>query len=184
MIYIEVGSLRPDTRGLDVVINQSIRDQFLPSPEVLFKGRTICARGPVSVIDGRAQIFPGARTDVAIARPIPVTPQVPGGYCDQPIPWTDASQYDQQTVDIEGPVVGVRQEDNVNGHVLIIEVGRAKDAGQGFDVAIEASALGNFDPNPAAAYVGKTICVQGAITIVNGRPRTYVDVPRGIFLRP
>jgi hypothetical protein len=37
-----------------------------------------------------------------------------------------------------------------------------------------------FPNPPQQEYAGETICVEGAVSIVGGRARLYVDLPLGI----
>lgn len=89
----------------------------------------------------------------------PDVPKLPDGA----ISWTDARAYVGSSVTICGDVVSSRAAYDSNGQPTFINVGASYPSTSGFTVVIWGESLGNFVTDPASAYSGRTVCVDGEL---------------------
>lgn len=181
-VAIALGAGPSEPNGVDVIIPPFAVGRFNPPPDELFADQRVCVRGYVAAGADRLRIYISSPDDITILSDAVPTPVLIGGQCDNPVSWDQAAQHAGERIAVRGPVVGSRGELNGPNQLMILELGTAAPAEDGFDVAIPFYALDKFDSPPREFYDGKTICVQGAITVVGGRARTYVDRQDSIFV--
>lgn len=181
-VAIALGAGPGDPEGVDVVIPEFAVPRFNPPPDELYTDERICVRGYVASGADRLRVYVSTPAEVLILSEDAPTPVVPGGECVDPISWEEASEHLGELVNVEGPVVGSRLETAGPNELTILEVGEPSPTEGGFDVAIPSYALDNFDEPPEELYEGVTICVLGAIGMVNERPRAFVDRQESVFV--
>jgi hypothetical protein len=170
-IQLAIGLAADQPGGVDVFVPVSSAPEFQTPPP----NTTICVRGVLQKRDARYAIYIENSTDVAQLPLGAPTPVVATPNCSDAISWQDAAAHaNDDSVDVKGPVVGLAHGAGPNDP-LLLQLGTTS-GDEGFDVAIPAYAIDHFDLD----YQGKTICVRGAISIVDGRPRTLVERPGGI----
>lgn len=176
-IQLEIGVPVAEPGGVDVFIPSYAAPAFNGSPQTEYGGHTVCVRGVLLKQGQRYALYIENATDIADVPAGTPRPVVETAKCSDAVPWQDAAAHaNDSRVDVTGPVVGMRASRGLNDSQLL-EVGTATGPG-GFDVAIPAYAIGDFD----LTYQGKTICVRGAVSVVDGRARIIVDQPAAIVV--
>ena len=103
----------------------------------------------------------------------PAATATPSPSCPNAIWWTDARSHVGETRVVEGTIVGTRA---APFGTSLVEIGQPYPDPTGLAVALPASA------QPAADLSGKMVCVNGRITLVEGRPTLQVDDAAAILV--
>lgn len=183
---LEVGNPRPEAGGLDILIPDYSLPRFDAPPEQLYGGKTICALGVPQRVGDRFQFAIGSSTEIGVVPAGAATLQ--SGVeqqCGTPVSPEAASSENGKTVAVQGVAAGTRSEQLLDGNAAtIIELGSSAPDTSGMDIVISAAVRSNFTAPPEALYAGHTVCVYGAISIVDGRARTFIDSPSALYVRP
>lgn len=184
-VFLEIGNQLTSANGIDVVIPDYAVERFVASPIDTLTGEFVCVTGVIQPGEnGRLRTFIGGPDDLVRYTLPPPTSAAPGGSCEDPISWDGAPEHAGERMPVEGRVVGTRiDEESYAEPLVLLALGRAGDEAGGVDIAIPASALGNFDAAPEELYDGKTVCVDGAIVESGGRYRIFAQIPQAIFIR-
>ncbi len=99
------------------------------------------------------------------------------------IQWDDAASYAGQRETVCGPVVDTHYASSSSGEPTFLNLGRRHPDPDRFTVVIWGRNRGNFSTPPESFYMGKTICVTGAIELYQGVPEIEASSPAQIEIK-
>jgi DNA/RNA endonuclease YhcR with UshA esterase domain len=156
-------------RYFTAVIFASAFDQFPPSPETFYSGKTVQITGVVKEYKGKPEIILERPSQIKIVREPNEVRTI-----NQVVSWEEAHLYYGKTVTVEGEVVAVYN----SGKACFLNFHR--NWKKYFTGVIFASDFHKFSPAPEIKYKDKKVRITGAVKEYQGKPEIIVDDPSQI----
>lgn len=106
-------------------------------------------------------------------------PEEPETY-DDAVSWKQASEFVDELVTVEGPVVGTFYAYDSNGEPTFLNVGKDYPNPSRFTVVIWGDDRGEFPESPEDMYAGCTVRVTGYVELYEGSPQIHISSPGDI----